>query len=150
MSNRLGDEKPRRFVKKRLTPAIHTLAGGIQNVRAGYPAAPGDTFLPLLPFGPDGIRRAPPRRTHPDGGEDTRCTGGCQQHFIFRINPIQSVKNLPQMPTVDFLYGREFINPVINCCFSALVSRASGCIIRYWKGGISPESMACAISPALR
>ena len=52
---------------------------GGENVRAGEPAAPGDTSLPLLPLGPDGIRRAPPRRTHPDGGEDTRCVWGCQQ-----------------------------------------------------------------------
>ena len=53
--------------------------GGKENVRAGEPVAPGDASLPLLPFGPDGIRRAPPRRTHPDGGEDTRCGGGCQR-----------------------------------------------------------------------
>ncbi len=37
-----------------------------KNIRAGNPAAPGDTSLPLLPFGPDGVRKAPPRRTHPD------------------------------------------------------------------------------------
>ena len=40
----------------------------IKNVRAGNPAAPGGTFLPLLPFGSDGVRKAPPRRTHPDRG----------------------------------------------------------------------------------
>ena len=39
---------------------------GKENIRAGVPAAPGDTSLPLLPLGPDGVRRAPPRRTHPD------------------------------------------------------------------------------------
>jgi hypothetical protein len=37
------------------------------NIRAGNPAAPGDTSLPLLPLGPGGVRKAPPRRTHPDG-----------------------------------------------------------------------------------
>ena len=35
------------------------------SARTGFPAAPGDTPLPLLPLGPDGIRRAPPRRTCP-------------------------------------------------------------------------------------
>jgi len=40
--------------------------GENNNIRAGNPAAPGDTPLPLLPLGPDGIRKAPPRRTHPD------------------------------------------------------------------------------------
>jgi len=38
-----------------------------KNIRAGNPAAPGYTSLPLLPLGSDGVRRAPPRRTHPDG-----------------------------------------------------------------------------------
>ena len=37
----------------------------IQNARAGNPAAPGISSLPMLPFGPDGVRRVPPRRTHP-------------------------------------------------------------------------------------
>jgi hypothetical protein len=56
----------------------------IKNVRAGNPAAPGDTFLPLLPFGPGGVRRAPPRRTHPDRdrildvGEAVNRKAGCQ------------------------------------------------------------------------
>ena len=36
------------------------------NIRAGDPAAPGLTFLPLLPLGPDGVRKVPPRWTHPD------------------------------------------------------------------------------------
>ena len=35
-------------------------------VQAGTPAAPGSAHLPLLPLGPDGVRRFPPRRTHPD------------------------------------------------------------------------------------
>lgn len=34
--------------------------------RVGNPAAPRMASLPLLPFGPDGVRRFPPRRTHPD------------------------------------------------------------------------------------
>lgn len=33
--------------------------------RAGNPAAPRGTYLPLLPLGPDGVRRFLPRRTHP-------------------------------------------------------------------------------------
>ena len=38
----------------------------IKNARAGYPAAPRITRLPLLPLGSDGVCRIPPRRTHPD------------------------------------------------------------------------------------
>ncbi len=89
---------------------------------------PEDTFLPLLPFGPDGIRRAPPRRTHPDGGEDTRCAGGCQRYFLSRCNPITIRKKFPQTPAGDLVYGKEFVCPVINCCFSTPVSWADGCI----------------------
>jgi hypothetical protein len=38
-----------------------------QGERPGrHPAAPGDFPLPLLPPGPDGVRRAPPRRTRPN------------------------------------------------------------------------------------
>jgi hypothetical protein len=47
--------------------------------RAGNPAAPGGSPLPLLPLGPDGVRRSPPRRTHPDARlEDNPRTRGCQ------------------------------------------------------------------------
>jgi hypothetical protein len=68
-----------------------------QNVRAGDPAAPGGTFLPLLPFGPDGIRRAPPRRTHPDGGEDTRSIKGCQ-HLLISENKAPQTTNRYKSP----------------------------------------------------
>ena len=51
--------KPPRSLKREGTVKI-------RNVRAGYPAAPRITFLPLLPLGPDGVRRFLPRRTHPD------------------------------------------------------------------------------------
>jgi len=37
------------------------------DIRAGNPAAPRISSLPLLPLGPDGVRRVLPRRTHPDG-----------------------------------------------------------------------------------
>jgi len=37
-----------------------------KNARIGYPAAPRISSLPLLPLGPDGVRRILPRRTHPD------------------------------------------------------------------------------------
>jgi hypothetical protein len=37
-----------------------------QDARAGDPAAPRISSLPLLPLGPDGVRRFLPRRTHPD------------------------------------------------------------------------------------
>jgi len=49
------------------------------NARAGLPAAPGGFFLPLLPLGPDGVRRPPPRRTRPDVPlEHNRPLDGCQ------------------------------------------------------------------------
>ena len=49
------------------------------SVQVGTPAAPRVTFLPLLPLGPDGIRRPPPRRTHLDTQtEDTSLPVGCQ------------------------------------------------------------------------
>ena len=74
-----GMENLRRLVHMNIIELMFLFCKGeIENVRAGEPAAPGATFLPLLPFGPDGFRRVPPRRTHPDGGEDTRCGGGCQ------------------------------------------------------------------------
>ena len=34
--------------------------------RAGLPATPGVTRLPLLPLGSDGVRRIPPRRSRPN------------------------------------------------------------------------------------
>jgi hypothetical protein len=40
------------------------------HIRIGAPAAPEDDALPLLPSGPDGVRRASPRRTHPDTQTD--------------------------------------------------------------------------------
>jgi hypothetical protein len=36
-------------------------------------------------------------------------------------------------------YFIVFVNPVINCCFSASVNRASACIGVYIAGGISPS-----------
>jgi hypothetical protein len=47
------------------------------SARTGFPAAPGGTPLPLLPLGPDGVRRAPPRRTCPSArGQHT--APGCR------------------------------------------------------------------------
>ena len=37
-----------------------------QYIRAGLPVTPEETSLPLLPLGPDGVRRAPPHRTRPN------------------------------------------------------------------------------------
>jgi len=37
----------------------------LKSNQAGNPAAPRGTHLPLLPFGPDGVRKFLPRRTHP-------------------------------------------------------------------------------------
>ena len=48
----------------------------MRNVRAGTPAAPGVIPLPLLPFGPDGVRRSPLHRTHPDKRRITRWEAG--------------------------------------------------------------------------
>ena len=49
------------------------------SVRVGTPAAPGGALLPLLPLGPDGFRKSPPRRTHPDAiAQLTSQTKGCQ------------------------------------------------------------------------
>ncbi len=49
-------------------PSSH-LTGSARRMRSErpgrHPAAPGDSSLPLLPLGPDGVRRAPPRRTRP-------------------------------------------------------------------------------------
>jgi len=44
-------------------------------IRIGTPAAPEDDALPLLPSGPDGVRRASPRRTHPDTQADYTMQG---------------------------------------------------------------------------
>lgn len=44
-------------------------------IRIGAPAAPEDDALPLLPSGPDGVRRASPRRTHPDTQADYTTQG---------------------------------------------------------------------------
>jgi hypothetical protein len=44
------------------------------------PAAPGETTLPLLPLGPDGVRWLPPRRTHSDAPrQDNRGLRPCQR-----------------------------------------------------------------------
>jgi hypothetical protein len=50
--------------------ALMTKRGG----RAGTPAAPRGSSLPLLPLGSGGVRRTLPRRTRPDArAEDTLC-----------------------------------------------------------------------------
>jgi hypothetical protein len=45
---------------------LYSPGNGNKKIRAGTPAAPKDTYLVLLPFGPDTVRRTSPRRTHPD------------------------------------------------------------------------------------
>jgi hypothetical protein len=51
----------------------------IMSIRTGNPAAPRGTTLPLLPFGPDGVRKFLPRRTHPELAlKDTPGGWACQ------------------------------------------------------------------------
>ncbi len=49
------------------------------------PAAPRNVFLPLLPFGPGGVRRVLPRRACPDVCKDTRRPELCQPQFCARV-----------------------------------------------------------------
>ena len=55
------------------------------SARTGTPAAPEDTSLPLLPLGPDGVRRAPPRRTCPSArGQHTAPPRRLSTHDVTR------------------------------------------------------------------
>jgi len=54
-------------------------------VRTGLPAAPRLSSLPLLPLGPDGVRRALPRRSHPERGVKDTLSSALRQRII---NPI--------------------------------------------------------------
>ncbi len=60
------------------------------SVQIGTPTAPGDPFVPLLPLGPDGVGRSPPRRTHPDAPrEHTLPANECQRlHPFFPGSPV--------------------------------------------------------------
>ena len=49
-----------------------------KEARAGNPAAPRRTSLPLLPLGPGGVRRVLPRRTHPSVQKHTPGAPPCQ------------------------------------------------------------------------
>jgi hypothetical protein len=70
--------------------AVHLLIDSAQwltcasLLQPGIPAAPGINYLPLLPFGPDGVHSAPPRRTQPStllNANKSHQTGASKQEF---------------------------------------------------------------------
>ena len=105
-------------------------------LRPGFSASPGGTRLPLLPSGPDGVHRPPPRRTQsstplgrtvlprsaPREGIRPRCSG-------LRV---QGTASSPSSTTIDMLLQG---GPSVKRC-AASTSRS-----------VSTTRVACAGSP---
>ena len=109
--------------------------------RAGNPAAPGGSPLPLLPLGPDGVRRSPPRRTHPDARlEDNPRTRGCQP----LAEPHRTGPRSPPHPRRNRRAGKAASRrPAAAAVLTRLVGPTSRVTQMDWRRRLRP-ARACA------
>ncbi len=67
---------------------------GPQKYPGRRPAAPRNTFLPLLSFDPGGIRKVLPRRACPDGSQHTRLGRRCQSSIRFEVDRVSKAHEI--------------------------------------------------------